>query len=99
MAPQVFICGSYTGYAERSSMRVYGALWAMSTIAIKWTSGVGYPQVPAGGLGARLRTQTVFPLPGGEGAKGAIPIVSSLILGPLSDGREVSRPLFKGGHW
>jgi hypothetical protein len=67
MAPPVFICASDAGHDERSPMRVYGALWAMSTIAIKWTSGVGYPQDPAGSIGARLSTQTANPLLPGEG--------------------------------
>src|SRR5437870_4447837 len=65
MAPPVFICASDAGHDERSPMRVYGALWAMSTIAIEWTAGVGYPQDPAGGIGARLCTQIAFPLPPG----------------------------------
>src|SRR5262245_15672884 len=71
MPPPVFICASDAGHDERSPMRVYGALWAMSTIGIEWTSGVGYPRDPAGGIGARLSTQIAFPLPGGERAKGA----------------------------
>ena len=39
------------------------------------------------------------PLPEGDGAKGASPTVSSLILGPTPDEREVSSALCKGGDW
>jgi hypothetical protein len=41
MPPPVFIYASDAGHDERSPMRVYGALWAMSTI-----EGKGCIQLP-----------------------------------------------------
>jgi hypothetical protein len=39
------------------------------------------------------------PLSGGEGARGPSLTVSSLILGPISGGREVASAICQGGHW
>jgi hypothetical protein len=99
MAPPVFICASDAGHDERSPMRVYGALWAMSTIAIEWTSGVGYPSGSDWGHRRQAKYPDSFPSPRGREGKGRVPTVSSLILGPLPDGREVSSAICKGGHW
>jgi hypothetical protein len=50
-------------------------------------------------MGKRLGFPHPGPLPGGEGAKGASLTVSSLILGPISGGREVASAICQGGHW
>jgi hypothetical protein len=67
MAPPVFICASDAGHDERSPMRVYGALWAMSTIAIEWTSGVGYPPGPGWEHRRQVKYPNSFPSASGRG--------------------------------